>query len=107
MNNYVIGIDYGTNSCRAVLMKVGSTTEIATSVFPYPSGEAGILTDKKDPHVARQHPQDYIDGLVTNIRNVLKDTKESIAGFEPSQVMALGFATTGSTIIPVDQNNRP
>ena len=44
MNNYVIGIDYGTNSCRAVLMQVGSTEELATSVFPYPSGEAGILT---------------------------------------------------------------
>lgn len=107
MNNYVIGIDYGTNSCRAVLMKVGSTKEIATSVFPYPSGEAGILTDKKDPHVARQHPQDYIDGLVTNIKNVLRDTKESISDFDASQVKSLGFATTGSTIIPVDQNNRP
>lgn len=107
MNNYVIGIDYGTNSCRAVLMEIGSTDEIATSVFPYPSGEAGILTDKNDPHVARQHPQDYVDGLVTNIQNVLADAKNSISGFEASQVKALGFATTGSTIIPVDQNNKP
>ena len=88
-------------------MQIGSTEELATSVFPYPSGEAGILTDSKDPHVARQHPQDYIDGLVTNIKNVLKDAKASISGFEASQVKSLGFATTGSTIIPVDQNNRP
>ena len=107
MKNYVIGIDYGTNSCRAVLMQIGSTEELATSVFPYPSGEAGILTDSKDPHVARQHPQDYVDGLVTNIRNVLKDAGESIDGFEASQVKSLGFATTGSTVIPVDRNNCP
>ena len=107
MKDYVIGIDYGTNSCRAVLMEIGSTAELATSVYNYPSGDAGILTDAKDPHVARQHPQDYVDGLVTNIKNVLADAANNIDGFDSSSVKALGFATTGSTIIPVDKNNRP
>lgn len=107
MDDYVIGLDYGTNSCRAVLMEIGSATEIATSVFAYPSGEAGILIDPRDPYVARQHPQDYSDGLVKNIRAVLAEGQKRISGFEPSKVKSLGFATTGSTIIPVDKNNCP
>ncbi|MCH2206686.1 MAG: ribulokinase [Lentisphaerales bacterium] len=107
MSNYVIGLDYGTNSCRAVLMEIGSPKELAASVFPYPSGELGILVDAEDPHVARQHPQDYVDGMATNIKNVLKDAKSNVPGFSADQVKALGFATTGSTVIPVDENNQP
>ena len=107
MSKYAIGLDYGTNSCRAVLMEIGSTKELASSVFPYPSGELGILADPSDPHVARQHPQDYIDGMVTNIQNVLKQGQEEIDGFSPDQVAGLGFATTGSTVIPVNENCTP
>ncbi|MCM8537602.1 MAG: ribulokinase [Lentisphaeraceae bacterium] len=106
MKKYTIGLDYGTNSCRAVVMEIGSSKEIASSIFPYPSGELGILVNESDPHVARQHPQDYIDGMITNVKNVLKDTKDSVKGFESSQVKSLGFATTGSTVIPVDKNNQ-
>jgi L-ribulokinase len=107
MSKYVIGLDYGTNSCRAVLMEIGSTKELAQSVYPYPSGEQGILVDPSDPHVARQHPQDYVDGMVTNIRNVLADASSDISGFDAAQVVGLGFATTGSTVIPVNNNCTP
>jgi L-ribulokinase len=107
MKNYVIGLDYGTNSCRAVLMEIGSPDELASSVFPYPSGELGILVDGDDPHVARQHPQDYIDGMTTNIKNVLKDASSDVPGFSADQVKSLGFATTGSTVIPVNKENQP
>ena len=63
MANYAIGLDFGTNSCRAVIINVDNGDELATSVFNYPSGELGIITDKADPNVARQNPQDYITAV--------------------------------------------
>ena len=107
MKKYVIGLDYGTNSCRAVLMEIGSTKETAQSVFPYPNGKQGIILDPSDPHVARQHPQDYVDGMVINIKNVLDEAQSSIPEFTADQVVGLGFATTGSTVIPVDETCTP
>jgi L-ribulokinase len=107
MSNYVIGLDYGTNSCRAVLMQIGSTQELAAAVFPYPSGELGVLVDPADPQAARQHPQDYIDGMVSNIKAVLKDADANISGFSAKLVVGLGFATTGSTVIPINKNCVP
>ena len=63
MANYAIGLDFGTNSCRSVIINVDNGDELSTSVYNYPSGELGIITDKSDPNVARQNPQDYIQGL--------------------------------------------
>ncbi|MGB2092302.1 MAG: ribulokinase, partial [Akkermansiaceae bacterium] len=62
MPKYSIGLDYGTNSCRSLIVDLADGRELGSSVFAYPSGEHGILTDPEDPHVARQNPQDYLDG---------------------------------------------
>ncbi len=56
---YALGIDYGTNSCRSLLVDLNDGREAGTAVFNYPSGRFGILTDPRDPNVARQNPQDY------------------------------------------------
>ena len=66
-NKYVIGLDYGTNSCRSLIMKVEDGSEVASFVFPYPSGSAGVIIDNKDPNLARQNPADYILGIETTI----------------------------------------
>ena len=71
MSQYSIGLDYGTNSVRGLLVDVRTGEELACSVFPYPHGKAGILLDARDPDVARQHPQDYLDGAQAVIRGVL------------------------------------
>ena len=63
MKRYALGLDYGTNSCRALIFDLEDGTELADAVFPYPSGEQGILLDPRDPNLARQNPQDYIDSL--------------------------------------------
>ena len=56
MSTYSIGLDYGTNSVRGLLVSTNNGEEIAASVFPYPHGEAGIILDPRDPDLARQHP---------------------------------------------------
>jgi L-ribulokinase len=107
MHLYALGIDYGTNSCRSLLVNLSNGTEIGRCVFPYPSGHLGILTDERDPNVARQNPQDYLDGIVAVVRGALAQAKASISGFDPSQVVGIGIDTTGSTPIPVNRQGTP
>ena len=106
MPQYSIGLDYGTSSVRGLLVDVSSGEELASSVFPYPHGKAGILLDERDPDVARQRPQDYLDGAQSVIKGVL-DQASSRPGFAPDQVIGLGVDTTGSTPIPVDADGTP
>jgi len=104
---YSIGIDYGTNSCRSLIVDLRDGTELGSVVFPYPSGHQGILTDPKDPNVARQNPQDYLDGLQTTIKGALDQAKADFPDFDPAQVIGIGVDTTGSTPIPVDADGTP
>lgn len=107
MSRYAIGLDYGTNSCRSLLVDLDTGEELGSVVFPYPSGKLGILTDPSDPHVARQHPQDYLDGMVAIITGALAQAKEKRSGFDPGDVIGIGVDTTGSTPIPVDAEGTP
>jgi L-ribulokinase len=107
MASYALGIDYGTNSCRSLLVDLASGAEVGSVVFPYPSGELGILTDARDPNVARQNPQDYLDGLVAVTRGALEQAKAAVPGFAASEVVGIGIDTTGSTVIPVDEAGTP
>lgn len=106
-SRYALGIDYGTNSCRSLLVDLDSGAEVGSTVFPYPSGELGILTDPRDPNVARQNPHDYLDGLVVVVHGALEQAKSSVPGFDPTQVVGIGVDTTGSTPIPVDKSGTP
>ena len=107
MKQYALGIDYGTNSCRSLLIDLDNGAEIGSSVFNYPSGEMGILLDPKDPHVARQNPQDYLDGLESVTRGALEQAQAKVPGFDPAQVVGIGIDTTGSTPIPVNKDGTP
>ena len=107
MQRYSLGIDYGTNSCRSLLIDLDNGAEVGSTVFNYPSGEMGILLDPKDPHIARQNPQDYLDGLVAVTRGALQQAQANVPGFDASQVLGIGIDTTGSTPIPVDRAGTP
>ena len=104
--NYTIGIDYGSNSVRAVVADVRDGSEIGAAVFQYPSGDAGVLTDRKNPHVARQNPMDFLLGLEAVVKGALKAAAKT-RGFAPDKVAGIGVDTTGSTPIPVDAALRP
>ncbi len=105
-SRFSIGVDYGTNSVRALVVDISDGREIATHVFDYPSGEAGILLDPKDPHTARQNPADYIEGFYRSVSCAVK-AASSDSSFRPERVVGIGVDTTGSTPIPVDRSGRP
>ena len=107
MSRYAIGLDYGTNSCRSLLIDLDSGEELGTVVFPYPSGEQGIVTDPADPNVARQNPQDYLDGMAVIIRGAIEQAAAARADFDPAEIIGLGVDTTGSTPIPVNREGQP
>jgi L-ribulokinase len=107
MKKYALGLDFGTNSCRSVIVDLSNGNEVATHVFAYPSGELGILLDPKDPNVARQNPQDYIDGLAVIVKQALKKAANADKAFRPENIIGIGVDTTGSTPMPIDRAGTP
>jgi L-ribulokinase len=103
---YSVGLDYGTNSVRALIVDTSNGREIGTAVWNYEHGEQGVILGR-DPNLARQHPADYVKGAETSIRRALADARKRVRGFRPVQVIGLGVDTTGSTPIPVDGAGRP
>jgi len=103
---FAIGVDYGTNSVRALIVDTADGAEIATHVYDFPSGKDGILLDAKDPNLARQNPADYIEGFYKSVGTAIKLAKKK-RGFSPENVVGIGVDTTGSTPIPVDRQGMP
>ena len=106
LHEFSIGVDYGTNSVRVVLVDSGDGAEVASAVYDYPSGKAGILLDPKDPNLARQSPAYYIKGFFAAVPAALKAARKA-KGFDAGRVVGIGIDTTGSTPIPVDRNGMP
>ncbi|MCS7337671.1 MAG: FGGY family carbohydrate kinase, partial [Verrucomicrobiae bacterium] len=103
---YTIGLDYGTNSVRALVVDTATGREVGTAVWGYEHGTDGVILSR-DPNLARQHPADYVKGAEVAIKKALADAKRNVRGFSPDQVVGIGVDTTGSTPIPVDKNGRP
>lgn len=104
--SYTLGVDFGSNSARALIVDCADGREVASHVTPYPSGDAGILLDTADPNLARQHPGDYVAGFEQSIIGALGAAKSDPA-FDVTRVVGLGIDTTGSTPIPVDADGTP
>jgi len=105
-NQFTIGLDYGTNSVRALIVNVANGKEIASAVWGYEHGTEGVILSR-DPNLARQHPADYVKGAETTIKRAIAGAKKSVRGFSPAQVIGIGVDTTGSTPLPVDQTGQP
>jgi L-ribulokinase len=82
---YTLGLDYGTNSVRALLVNTANGREVATAVWDYEHGEGAEVTIKK----------------------ALAEAKRHVRGFKPEQVVGIGVDTTGSTPLPVDARGQP
>jgi L-ribulokinase len=106
MPKYAIGLDYGTNSVRSLLVNAANGREVGTSVWNYEHGTEGVILSS-DPNLARQHPADYLKGGEIVIRRALSQAKRKIKGFSPDQVIGIGVDTTGSTPLPVDEDGQP
>ena len=103
---YTIGADLGTNSARAIVVSCTDGRTIGTGVCDYPSGHQGVLLDSRDPHLARQHPGDYIHALRQSVAAALAEA-DGVPGFTREQVVGIGSDTTGSTPMPLDAQARP
>ena len=103
---YTIGLDYGTNSVRALIVNVANGAEVAAAVWVYRHGTQGVVLSR-DPNLARQHPADYLEGAETTIKQALATAKKAVKGFSPAQVIGIGVDTTGSTPLPVDKEGQP
>ncbi len=106
MKGYTLGLDFGTNTVRTIVVDCADGKEIATDVFDYPTGRQGVILDRNDHNLARQNPADYVEGLEASVTKALQ-LAAAHAGFSPDKVIGIGVDTTGSTPIPVDSNNRP
>lgn len=102
IDNYCIGVDFGTDSVRSVLLDAHTGTEIASAVFSYPRWRAGLYCDA-ERNQFRQHPMDYIEGLTFTVSSCVEKAGKAIA----AKVRAISVCTTGSTPVAVDVNGRP
>ncbi len=101
---FTIGLDYGSNSVRGIVVDLNNGKELSSATFNYPSGEKGILLSKSEVHLARQNPQDYLEGMdkvVTTLFNALKKLN-----LNPNDLLGIGIDTTGSTPLPVNEKNQ-
>jgi L-ribulokinase len=106
MSKYTIGVDFGTESGRAVLVDVSNGKEIATAVYPYSHG----VIDEKIPDTeiileldwALQDPQDYVRVFKNTIPAVLKES-----GVNPEDVIGIGIDFTACTMLPTKADGTP
>jgi len=102
MSKYVIGLDYGSDSARAVIVNAETGAEMASSVKNYPrwmEGKYCVPTANQ----YRQHPQDYIDALEYTVKDALSKCPAGTA----EKVVGIAFDTTGSTPVFTDKNGTP
>ena len=102
MDKLVIGIDFGTDSCRALIVNTTSGKEVATYTSFYPRWKKGLYCNASRNQY-RQHPQDYIDSLEEVIHGVTK----MLSSDDIRKIVAIGIDTTGSTPCLTDKQGTP
>ncbi|HOB08191.1 MAG: ribulokinase [Limnochordia bacterium] len=102
MDKYVIGVDFGTDSVRALLVNTRTGEEAASAVAYYKRWAQGLYCDPSKNQF-RQHPLDYIEGLTESITEALSQVPAEVR----SQIVGIGIDTTGSTPCPVDRAGTP
>jgi L-ribulokinase len=98
----VIGVDYGTDSVRSILVNTANGQEIASGIFFYPRWKDGLYCDPS-ANKFRQHPLDYIEGLEYTIKSCLSQAGPAAA----ANINAISVDTTGSSPVAVDRSGTP
>lgn len=101
-SDFVIGVDFGTDSVRSVIVDCSDGTEVSSSVYYYPRWRDGLYCNAASSQF-RQHPLDYVDGLESTIKECLVKSGSSVA----RQVRAISVDTTGSTPVAVNKEGVP
>ena len=101
MKKYVVGLDYGSDSVRAVLINTQNGAELASEVFWYPRWKEQKYCNSAINQF-RQHPLDHIEGLEKTITSVI-----SQSGVNPESIISICIDTTGSSPLPLNQDGTP
>jgi L-ribulokinase len=101
-DKFTIGIDYGTDSVRSVIVNTKNGKEVASHVFLYPQWKKGRFCDPVKNQF-RQHPQDYIDGLVETVQKAVAMAPKGVA----ENIAGISVDTTGSTPVAVNREGVP
>lgn len=101
-DQFVIGVDFGSDSVRSIIVNAANGNEVAAAVFYYPRWKEGLYCDA-NLNQFRQHPLDYIEGLEQTIKSCLQQSGPTIA----AQIKAISVDTTGSTPVAVDETGTP
>ena len=99
---YVIGIDYGTDSVRSVVVDTSDGKIAGTSVFEYPRWKKGLYCDPSINQF-RQHPMDYLEGLEQSVKDALYGLPSDVI----NNITGISVDTTGSTPVAVDKEGVP
>lgn len=105
MDKYVIGLDYGTLSARAVLVSVGRGEVAAESIYPYPHGILNTISGGNEElpvDFALQEIDDYVEAMYETIRTVVKQS-----GCRAEDVIGIGIDATSSTFLPLTKSGTP
>jgi len=101
MKGYVIGLDYGTDSVRAVLIDSSNGNEIASEIYWYPRWSEKKYCEPSQ-NKFRQHPLDHIEGLEKTVSAVVTKSKVN-----PAEIKCICIDTTGSSPVPLAKNGTP
>lgn len=102
MSKYVIGLDYGSDSARALVVNAETGEILSTSVKYYPRWKKGLYCNPKT-NQWRQHPKDYLEVLESTVTEALSQCAPDVA----KNVVGIAFDTTGSTPTFTDENGTP
>jgi L-ribulokinase len=101
-SKYVIGVDYGTDSVRALVVNAQTGETAGTHVFNYPRWKKGLYCNPETSQF-RQHPLDYLEGLEQSIQGALAGVSEEVR----QNIKGISVDTTGSTPVAVDKDGTP
>ncbi|RMH04415.1 MAG: ribulokinase [Planctomycetota bacterium] len=104
MDACALGLDFGTGSVRAVVVRVTDGRLLGAAVEPYTRGDGGVITRPSEPHLARQDPADLMACLERCALKALAAAERSDRAFRRDRVRGIGVDTTGSTPLPVDES---
>ncbi len=107
MKTYSLGLDFGTNSCRSLIVDLDNGQELASEVVPYPSWQDGIFLDSKDPNVARQEAEDYLFSMRESVRGAIDRANDDDSSFDRTRIIGIGIDATGSSPMPVNEEGLP
>eukprot|EP00831_Metopus_contortus_P084433 TRINITY_DN9586_c0_g1_i2.p1 TRINITY_DN9586_c0_g1~~TRINITY_DN9586_c0_g1_i2.p1 ORF type:complete len:552 (+),score=111.85 TRINITY_DN9586_c0_g1_i2:294-1949(+) len=106
MKEFVLGLDFGSNAVRALIVDIAEGREYGASGCIYPGGENGIYMLPDNPHLARQNPLGYLAAMTTSIQGAIEKASV-LQDFNAAGIVGIGVDATASTPIPVDAQMRP